>query len=186
MIVVDLGNPDVAKVAGDVGQQVGARIANFVQHLLRDTGASHEAARPLGLRDDERSVAAALHDRIADVGPVRHGFPICVQSSSRLAAAFDDVTRQAAAGQSVVIIRRPTEFVDQRTERHGAVDPAPGDDDVSASRKGARDRQRPEIRVGAQNICRRRGAREHVGDAPLSQARHHVPDVVAIHNCDRR
>ena len=74
-----------------------------------------------------------------------------MQSAGGLRAAFDDVAGEAAGGQQIVVGRRPAELVDQRAERHRAVDAAAGNDDVGARVERLRDGEGAEVGIGAED-----------------------------------
>ena len=126
----------------------------------------------------------ALDHRIADVRPVGHALPVGVQPARGLAAAFDDVSGQAALRQSVVVVRVPAEFVHQRAQRDGAVHASAGDHDLRARGQGLADGQRAEVRVGREEPGGQRRAALQFGDAFLAQSGHKRHHVVALHHGD--
>ena len=176
----------LAEVAGHVGQQIGRRVADLVQHLLGDRGAQDAAAGAFGLGQREAAVGMALDDGVADVGPVRNLLPVGVQPTGRLAAAFDDVPGQAAAGQFVVLVGGPAELVHQGPQCDGAVDAAAGDHDVGPGLECAHDGQRTEIGIGAQHPLGQGLAAEHVALIGGSQSGHLGAHVVALDHRDAR
>jgi hypothetical protein len=57
-----------------------------------------------------------------------------------LGTALEEVPGEAALGQAIEILAFPAEGVDAGAEGHGAVDAAPGDDDIRAVASRARAR----------------------------------------------
>ena len=84
------------EVADHVGQGVGLGIADLIEDLFGHGGRRDQAASAFGLGDDEAAVGVALHDRIADVGPVGDVAPVGEQAAGGLGAALDDVAGERA------------------------------------------------------------------------------------------
>ncbi len=79
-----------------------------------------------------------------------------------------------------MVARRPAEFVDQRAQRHRAVDTTPGDDHVGARGECLRDGEGAEVGVGGKDALGKRGAGEHVPLPRLAQRRNLPADIVAL------
>jgi hypothetical protein len=179
-----LGQRHAGEVAHHVGQDVGTRIADLVEHLLAHGRGAHQPAGARWLGDDEAAVSAALGDRKAHVVPAGHALPVGVVAAGGLRAAFDQVPGQAALRELVEVVGRPAEVRDQRRQRHRAVHAAAGDDDVGARGKRRRDRERAEVGVGAHHLGRERRAGEHLLRAGRAQRLDLRHQVVAEHRGD--
>ncbi|MNN01812.1 hypothetical protein D3C81_1144400 [compost metagenome] len=179
-----LAQRHLGEVAGDVGQQVGRGIADLVQDLLPDGSGADQPARARRLADREAAVGTARHHGIADVGPVRHALPVGMQPAGGLAAALDDMARQAALRQPVIVVRLPAELVHQHAQRDRAVDAAAGNHDLRALVERLADRQCAQVGVGADQLLRKRLPLLQVVDAGLAQLAELRHDVVALHHRD--
>ena len=164
----DLFKPHSGEVADHVGDIVALRVADFVKQLLGDRADRHHPAGRLRLGDHQRAILAAFADRHADPGPVRHIAPVGESAAGHLRRTFEQMARQRAGRQQIEIVRAPAEFVDQRPERHGAVDGAAGDDDVGPGRQRGGDREAAGIghqavdAIGTRDLVEHRRAVEHV------------------------
>ena len=168
---------DVGEVAHHVGQDVGARVADLVEHLLAHGGGAHQPAGARRLGDDEAAFGAALGDREAHVVPAGHAGPIGVVAAGGLRAAFDQVAGEAALRQLVQVVGGPTEARDQRSQRHRAVHAASGDHDVGARGQRCGDGEGAQVGVGAHDLGGESCAGEHLlraGRAQRLDLRHQV------------
>jgi hypothetical protein len=175
---------DSGEVAHHVGQDVGARVADLVEHLLAHGGRADQPAGAGRLGDDEAAVGAALGDGEAHVVPARNAGPVGVVAAGGLRAALDQVAGQAAWRQLVQVVGFPVEAGDQRRQRHRAVDAAAGDDDVGAGGQRRGDREGAEVGVGAHHLGREGGAGEHLGRARGAHGLDLRHQVVAQHGGD--
>ena len=161
-----LFEPHMREIAGHIGNEIGLRVADFIQHLFGHGADADQAAGAFGLGDDQRAIAGAFGNRAADTVPAGHIAPIGEGAAGRLRPAFDQVPGQRAGSQKIEIARPPAEFMDQRPQRQRRIDNAPGDDDIGAAGQRRRDGKRPEIGVAAgQPVRRKRRAIGHVDRA---------------------
>src|SRR5450759_2385830 len=107
-----------------------------------------------------------------------------MQAACGLAASLDDVAGEAAGSETTVIVLAPAELVDERPQRHRAVDAATGDDHVGAGGERARDRNRTQIGVGGKDFLRQLGAGVHFAHPGRAQFRHARQHVVALDDGD--
>ena len=142
----------VAPVASHVWQQVGGRVMDFVEQLFGHALRRDQPARARRLGDGETAVFMAFGNGIANVRPIRDILPVGVQAARRLAAAFKNVTSQAARRKQVIVGDRPVEGVHQRTQRHRRIHAAPGDHDLGASIQRGLDRQGAQVGIGRQHL----------------------------------
>ena len=156
---------DLAEVADHVGQQVGARVADFIQQLLGDAQFADQSAGALDLADGELAVGTDLHNRETDVFVVRHLPPIGEVAAGALRAAFDDMPGQCRLGQAVVVLPGPVELMHQRRADHRAVHHTAGYHDIGTQLQRLHDAGRAEVGVGGYAHRRQGRAAEHVGDA---------------------
>ena len=143
---------NVGEVANHVGQDVAPGVADLVQHLLGNHRSVHQATGACGLGTDKAAIGGTLHDRVADVGPIRHAGPVGVQPARGLATAFNDVTCEAACREQVKFVRAPAKLVHQHAQRHRRVHTTPGDDNLRPGVKRGADRQCAQVGIGRENF----------------------------------
>src|SRR3546814_13972049 len=120
-VLADLLELHVAPVAADVGQQIRARIADFVDDLFGDRLGRDAATGVRRLGRDEAAVRLADRDREAHAIPViGDQLPIGARTAGGLCAAFDYVAGKAAGTPPVGGTGRPLQSVDPRTAPHRA------------------------------------------------------------------
>jgi hypothetical protein len=127
--------------------------------LLGDGADRHQPAGARRLGDDRRAIGPAFGDRVADIRIVADFAPVGENPAARLGAAFEDMADQRSRGKQIVLLRPPTEFVDERTEAECAVDDAAGDDEVGAQRQRTGDREGAEIGIQCRVAARLAAAR---------------------------
>ncbi len=112
--------------------------------------------------------------------------PVGVQAAGGLAAAFDDVAREAAGREQVEVVRRHAEFVHEHAERDGGVDAAAGDDDLRTCIERSLHRPCAEIRVGGEHAFGQRGAALQFAQGVVvpGAVAAAAGDVVAAHHGD--
>ncbi len=128
---------DLSEIAHHVGQQVCARVTDFIQHLFAHRQRRDQPTGAFGFADDELAVGADFDDGKTDVFVVGHGAPVGEVAARALGAAFDDVPGQCRLGELVVVMPRPAELMHQRGADHRTVDHAPGDHDVRPRRRAS-------------------------------------------------
>ena len=173
---------DIAEVADHVRQMVAARIGNLVEKLLGDGADRHQAAGVRRLGDDRRAIGPAFGDRVADIRIVADFTPVGEDPAARLGAAFEHMTDQRSRGEEIVLLRPPTEFVNEGAEAERAVDDAAGDDEVGAQRQRAGNREGAEIGIDR----RVAGAFRQLGFEPagFAEFRRPLDHIVAIDDRD--
>ena len=73
--------------------------------------------------------------------------PIGEEAAADLRSALQKVPNERSGGEAIIIVRRPTKLVNQRTEDQSAVNHAAGEHDVGAHRQSLGDRKRADIGV---------------------------------------
>ncbi len=155
-IVADLLEPHLRKIGNDIRENIGGRIADFVQHLLGNRRRHDQTASIVRLRQHETAIGAAGCDRITDIVPVRH-LPQSVCTPPVDCGPHSRIWPTRLAGREpIVIVRRPLKLVHQDAERQRAIRATPGDDDIGAAIERRRNRQRAEIGVCRQQLRRQR------------------------------
>ena len=177
-----LGQGDAGEVADHVRENIGARVADFVEHLLAHRGRGHQAAGAGRFGDHERAVLVALGDREAHVVKVRHLAPVGEVAAGALGAAFDHMAGQGALGELVVVVVGPFEFVHQRAQHQGRIGDAAGQHQVGAGVQRRLDRQGAQVGVHGHGDRRQAGAGvQLLAVAELVAA---AVEVVAFHQGD--
>src|SRR5471032_2375870 len=95
---------DLAEIADHIGQQVGARVADFIQQLFGHTEFADQPARTVDFIDGELAVGTDLYDGKTNVLVVRHVTPIGEVATGALCAAFDDVPGEGGLGEAVIVL----------------------------------------------------------------------------------
>ena len=160
---------DRREIAGHVGQEVGARVADLVEHLLAHGSLGDEPAGIRGFADHAAAVRRAFRDGKADIFVTLHPLPIGEDAPRGLGAALDEVTGQTARGQQVQLIVAPAEFVHQRTQGQRAVHATAGDHHLGARIQCCGDGPCAEVGIHAGHFGRQGLARIHL---PRVQAAH--------------
>ncbi|CRQ82760.1 hypothetical protein PAERUG_E16_London_17_VIM_2_04_14_02801 [Pseudomonas aeruginosa] len=180
----DLAQAHLGEVADHVGQQVGAWVADLVEHLFADAQFADQATGAGRLGHHEAPVGLDLDDGETDVLVVRHLLPVGEIAACALRAAFDDVPGEGGLGQSVVVVPGPAELVHQGGADHRAVDHPAGDHDIRAQAQGLDDARRAEVGVERDAHRRERRVAEHLADAGLGQFGLARLQVVAMEHGD--
>ncbi len=183
LVLPGLLQPDPGEIADHIGQQVGARIADLVQHLLQHRMHRDQPTGAFRLADDELAAGLDFDDGETHVGvALAHQLPVGEVAAGALRAAFDDVARYRAGGELVVFVFFPTELVHQRAQHHGGVDAAPGDDDLRAGIQRTGDGDGAEV-----GVHRHQGGRHRLATVQLGAVGEFLlarQQVVAQHHAD--
>ncbi|MNQ75651.1 hypothetical protein D3C85_904550 [compost metagenome] len=176
------GHP--GEVADHVGQQVGARVADLVEHLLADRERRDQAAGTFRLGHAETAIGLDFDDGEADVLVIRHRFPVGEVATGALGATLDQVAGEGGLGQLVVVAPGPTELVDQGGADHRTVHHPASDDDIGALFQRGHYARRAQVGVDRDAQGRQRGAAEHLADTGLGQLTELGLQVVAMQHGD--
>ena len=178
----ELLDAHLPEITTHIGQQISTRVADFIKQLLGHGGAQNLAAGARGFMQFKAAIGKAIDDRVADIWPIGNVLPIGVQAPRGLAAAFNDVPGQTAAGEQVVILWAPIKFVHQRPQRHGTVHPASGDHNVCPFGQRTGHRHCAQIGIGRQHLGGQGIAAVHVAGVRIAQGGQLRADVVAEHH----
>ncbi len=118
------------------------------------------------------------------MGPLGYRSPIGEQPAGGLTAALDDVSGETALRETIVVVERPAERVQQRAERDRAVDAPPGDHHLRARVECSGDRRRAEVCVRGEHFGRERAAGAEFAHTFVAQRRQQRHDVVALDHGD--
>jgi hypothetical protein len=124
-------------------------------------------------------VGAALGDREAEIVRVGQVEPVGEGAAGDLGAAFQEVPDQGPGRKLVVVLAAPSELVNQRTQRQGAVHHAASQHDVSPTPQRLGDREGAKIGVGGDHGRGPGGAAEHLAMILGRQLGQHAAHVVA-------
>ena len=127
------------------------RITHFVHQLRRYRLHAHLAAGAFVFGHHKLAVAVHFQHRIADERKIVDFSPIGVVGAGALCTAFHDVSGHRARRQQMVILRRPTEFVNHRAEHQRRIGDAAANHDIRPLIQRLGDRKRTEIGVGGRN-----------------------------------
>ncbi len=97
-IGTDLGQLDRGDIKRHIGRKVSCRIVDFVEQLLLDRAQVNDAARALGLGDDETAIGLHLGDGKTDIGRFRHILETGIgeEPSRNLGATFQQMPGKRA------------------------------------------------------------------------------------------
>ena len=140
------------EVTYNIRQHISLRVTDFIQHLFSNDGRCDQTTGVCGLGDGEGTVGLALDNRIADMRPVRHLFPVCEQPTGPLCAAFDDVPGERSCAELVILVRAPVKLVDERAECQRRIHHAPGNHHIGSCGKCRRNRKGAEIGIRGRNL----------------------------------
>ena len=169
-----------SEITHNIGQDIGGGVSNFVKHLLGNHRYTYQATRVGRLGDDERAVRAAFENRVADIGPIGHAFPIGKQTAGGLCAALQNVPAQAALRHFVQLVRLPVKGMHERAQGNGAINHAPRNHHVCTGLERSGNRHGTEVGIGRENLFRHRRAAEHFARAFGAQRGNAREDIVAF------